>query len=281
MTELYQPLHDDFAVDRTVLHEGAPEWIRTQLLSQFSALLDLDPRLAEDLQAELQLSLPSSTSRQVALLRMGDENGRRLIDFLNFAIKRVPPTHHPVKPTDSVQVVLRVGELLIRGQSAWMATQVDRRFCLVRRVDATVQEAAEEAMAGPDAAAHHLREAWQACYRHDGDPDRAVDQAIRAMEAALRPVVAASDGQATLGKIAGNLRDGSSKWTLPLAGTKRGVAPLATLAAQIEHAWRTHQRHAASDGTVSGNTSDEAEAVVATAVHVVHLVQRGLLQAAS
>ena len=56
-------------------------------------------------------------------------------------------------------------------------------------MDPTVEEAARREMAEQSNAATHLRSAWHHAYRQNPDPSKAYSDAIKAVEAATRPVV--------------------------------------------------------------------------------------------
>ena len=83
---------------------------------------------------------------------------------------------------------------------------------LEKRVGPTVEEAARREMAGQSNAATHLRSAWHHAYKRNPDPSKAYSDAIKAVEAAARPVVSPKDRLATLGKMIGVMKATPQKW---------------------------------------------------------------------
>ena len=93
-------------------------------------------------------------------------------------------------------------DILDRSGSAWtVGRDVDGLDCLARRVDTTVEKAAHEEMERQSNAATYLRSAWHQAYGRSPNPSEAFRNAVRAVEAAARPVVVPKDNQATLGKM--------------------------------------------------------------------------------
>ena len=104
-------------------------------------------------------------------------------------------------------------EILDRSESAWtVGIDHESLWCLKRRVDATILAAANEEMEQRSNAAEYLRRAWHHVYGRNPNPSTAYHDAVRAVEAAARPVVTPNDGQATLGKMIPALKDKPGKW---------------------------------------------------------------------
>ena len=70
-----------------------------------------------------------------------------------------------------------------------MGRDLNGRSCLEKRVDSTVEEAARREMEKQGNAAMHLQSAWHHAYRRNPDPSKAFSEAVKAVEAAARPVV--------------------------------------------------------------------------------------------
>jgi hypothetical protein len=276
----YEPLHDRFRYDRTVLHEGVPEWMHGDFMTLLRQLMDSDDNLPGVVQQTLRLTVDKE-HRQHVLLSHASADPELALEMLHLCLTRTP-NQGAGGSRRQASASLAIAELLQRCQSAWAVGIQEGHYGLQRRVDPTVYAAAEVAMDAPTTAAAHLRDAWTACYQRNADPDQAMRKTVFALEAALASVVTEGDPQPSLGKISAAMRDAPHKWTVPLddtrpRGSDDGVPAAATLARQLEHVWRTHRRHIDRDGKASGNTMAEAESALHVAVHIVHLAQRGLL----
>jgi len=81
------------------------------------------------------------------------------------------------------------------------------RPCLQRRVDETSEAIAKDSVSKHGNAASHLRAAWHKVYGRKPDASGACREAVRAVEAAAKPVVTPNDPIATLGKMIKAMRD--------------------------------------------------------------------------
>jgi hypothetical protein len=153
--------------------------------------------------------------------------------------------------------------ILELGGSVWRATEDG----LARRVDPVAQEAYEQAAAAKDPVSVELREAWSRAYGRDPDPADAWDHAIKAVEAALRPIVCPNNLKATLSNIIGDLSSQGHLWRLGLRGRARdhSVAPLVEI---LKLMWPDPNRHG-SPTPEPPATIEEARAVVHLAVTIV------------
>lgn len=162
------------------------------------------------------------------------------------------------------------------GGSAWrVAETADGTPCLERRVDATAEDAAKQEMAQGGNAARHLSLAWHKVYGRTLDASSAFREAVRAVEAAAKPVVLPNDPVATLGKMIRALRDKPSKWQSDL-GTVEQVASM------MDDLWTAQlDRHGTDDESVRLSvTPEEAEAAVHLAVLLVQWFRNGHVRTA-
>ena len=93
---------------------------------------------------------------------------------------------------------------LALGSSFW-AVAPDRQS-LTERVDPIVHDAAAAAMSPQDAASAELAEAWRAAYSRNPNASDAWDHCIKAVEAALVPVLIPTQDKPHLGHVLGALR---------------------------------------------------------------------------
>src|SRR5687767_2534999 len=111
-------------------------------------------------------------------------------------------------------------QILRDGSSAYTATERG----IEERVDPTAKVAFEVAIRPGDEAARQLSEAWSKAYGRDPDASDAWDHSIRAVEAALRPIVCPNNKAATLSNVIGELRKPSNPlqpWKLNVPGRPR------------------------------------------------------------
>ncbi|MYC86122.1 MAG: hypothetical protein F4X18_11530 [Acidimicrobiia bacterium] len=108
---------------------------------------------------------------------------------------------------------LELESVLARSGSAWsVGEDPEGRLGLTRRVDETVSAAAAEEMNRRSNASSYLQSAWHHAYGRNPNPSTAYHDAVRAVEAVARPVVAPKDPKATLGKIIYDLDVKPEKW---------------------------------------------------------------------
>jgi hypothetical protein len=165
-----------------------------------------------------------------------------------------------------------LGNLLTLGGSEWEVApavegQAERRQ-LTRRTLGPVKASIDEIRTDSQRAHEHLEMAWRRLVGRDPDPSSAYREAIRAVEAAAKPVVSPNNARATLGTIIADLRNKPSKWTVSLeAASVENVADLASMI------WTSQlHRHGTDDETVPLSVSqEEADAAFYIAIGLVRL----------
>ncbi|MFB6489496.1 hypothetical protein P2A57_22935 [Xanthomonas perforans] len=155
---------------------------------------------------------------------------------------------------------------LADAHSSW--TVASTGASLQRRVDPTASAAFSRVAAPEDAASEELVEAWNALYGVRPNYSDAWDHAIKAMEAALAPLVSPSDTSATLGKIISQVRQGAKGLRFALGDTE-------ALAATIGMVWPNPDRH--GGGVSRPPTESETAGVVHLAVTVLRWCRDGLI----
>ncbi|WP_329253111.1 hypothetical protein OG223_25755 [Streptomyces sp. NBC_01478] len=150
------------------------------------------------------------------------------------------------------------------GGSAWMAAR--DLGGLRRRVDETAQRSYDVATSPTDQASDELKQAWDRAFSRDPDASDAWDHAIKAVEAALIPIVVPKQDKAQLGHVVGSLRSQGDRWNFILPGVKmdHSVQPLISM---LDALWPNPDRHA--NGTQRKPTLDEAQSAVHLAVSLV------------
>lgn len=186
---------------------------------------------------------------------------------------------------DVIDALLKVNEvfgyalelkgILERRGSVW--TVQANGGGLERRVDITTSEAFRVAVTPRDAASSELSEAWRKAYGRDPDASDAWDHAIKAVEAALRPLVSPRNDRATLGTLIRDLSAKPEKWTFGLQNSGSNLHGSEVLIEMLRLIWPNPDRHAGENARVPDLT--EAQAVLQTAINVVHLVRLGIIKA--
>ena len=178
--------------------------------------------------------------------------------------------------------IVRLETLLREGRSGWLAG-VDPPG-LVQRVSDEERRGYQDAIAGGDVAAKHLQAAWRAAWGVEEDGQKAFNEAIKALEAAFRPVATPKDPGATLSNIAQCLYDKPDKWQARLAdarpassGGKGDSAGIQALAHLLRVTVAANRRHAA-EGAHSQNSLDDGRDAVSLAVAFVAMQRRSFLQ---
>jgi hypothetical protein len=162
--------------------------------------------------------------------------------------------------------------ILRDGGSAYRVN--DGGNALERRVSSTVRQAVRRAIESSLDKDGHLDAAWRAAYGIRPEPTVAYAEAIKAIEAAVIPVVLPADPRATLGKALAHLRGTADQWELGISdadGAPAGVAPLVSLLGLI---WQGHRDRHAGTPTAVRVSPEAAEMAVHAAAMTVHWISR-------
>lgn len=157
---------------------------------------------------------------------------------------------------------------------------------LIARVDPAVQDAVSHLIGHQTGSAgQHLSAAWDALHRLHPDPAASYSEAVRAIEAALGPIVLPDANGPTLGAIKKALLN-TNAWASVLDRTGPvGKPPAISQASEssvvflidlIERVYGTHARHG-SDDEYREQTQAQAAAAVYAAVAILGWAQTGLL----
>ena len=171
--------------------------------------------------------------------------------------------------------------LLTSGNSAWTVDPTVRG--LVRRLGAEEQSTFEAATAVDDPATAYLREAWEAAWGTNPNGETAHDKAIKALEAAFRPVVTPKSPGAKLNTIADHLRDGAKKWNARMESVvpwtqkdEERYGGVRLVETAVRTVFAANYRHAGVDGHAANDLDDGRDAVTLAAA-LIALQRRGFL----
>ena len=134
----------------------------------------------------------------------------------------------------------KLHSILTESGSAWGVGIVSGRYGLVRRQLSGIEEELDHTIAAaPHEAGVHLSDAWKAVTRRPLDPAKACDEAIRAVEVVVKPVVLPNQGLLTLGKAIGELNTGPGRWTSNLSSKEENGA-VHTVTSMCRLLWESH-----------------------------------------
>jgi hypothetical protein len=248
------------------LHRPVFEWVISAFTDNYHGRLL--GRSLSDLQLRFQLSPPLTgrVEEQLQdLLRRMEGDGEWGLDVLDYMLHHIGPLGGEyVVPSKLAEQLARA---LYLGGSAWEVVPSDdgRAYQLSRRAVGPVREVIG-ALPPASRAHRHLVTAWNKLSGRTPDPSGAYREAVRAVEAAAKPVVTPKDQLASLGKMIAAMRDKPEKWETTL-GTVDDVRRL------MESVWIGQlDRHGTDDESVPLNVSpQQADAAVHTCLTLVRL----------
>ncbi len=106
----------------------------------------------------------------------------------------------------------------------------------------------------------HLTLAWNAAFGLNPDPNKAADEANKAIEVAAKPLVSPNNGKVTLGTLVRDMRAKPSKWETDL--DLDDDDDIVAIISMLDMAWRAQYRH--------GNETDPIEISQQAAEMIVH-----------
>lgn len=260
-----------------VLHEGVPVWLFTSLFKWLKRFLSTDtiPRL----HAILRRILPVNLSELTEEIKRDPDLTLDLIDAVLAHYRFLGiPWQEASNAAERLEALLKVGGSVwtVHWDPEPFDTEYPLPLGLRRRLEpATESVIRETVQQAPDSAGKHLMASLQYAYGRNPVPDEAYDQAVKAVEAALAPVVTPRDMTATLGKMIRALREKPDKWTSVLGG--EGPYDVDRVRGILELLWNNQPRH--GEPLAHREVSQrEAELAVTLAALCVALVVNGGLK---
>lgn len=262
-------------------YEGVPGWLRSSLVAW------LRPKLmpTQNNRYQFQSALVREMDRLIRAPQLGRAADNILseqawtgvvnavtadedlfLDVIDFLVSRKKLDKYALGALETI---------LSDGGSVWtVATPDGAEPRLERRIDPTVRDAAMGVMTVGDRASEHLAAAWTALYGREPSAGEGYREAVRAVEAAAKPVVTPADAVATLGKMIRAMEDAPAKWSVTLKANGEPVADVARMMALL---WTAeHDRHGTDDENAPLNVSlEEARAALHLAVLLVQWFREG------
>ena len=175
------------------LHEGIPKWM-LQGVFRWACRTFYSNRDLEVAEQYFQVRLDWSVIGRSTDTGVASLLARKRLDLLDYCLGLEDEEY-------SADYAAELEEILARSGSAWtVGKDHEQQWCLIRRVDETVLEAATEEVKQQSNAAEYLRSAWYHVYGRNPNPSTAYHDAVRAVEAVARLVVTPSDERATLAR---------------------------------------------------------------------------------
>ncbi|CNF63369.1 Uncharacterised protein [Mycobacterium tuberculosis] len=218
------------------LHDDVPDWLEGPLREWLAGALRGEDFLARRVMMRLQWALDVRGFGQQGyaehLLNCPQQDLLTVID----AVLQLYPRGDSASWRRLRDLAGVLDAFLIDGSSLY---QVGQEWCLVRRVDTTLQQAVNTAVeSAPRQAAEHLRAAWTHTYGRTPDPDKAYDLAVVAIEEVACPLVCPKNTVPTLGIVLRDLRSrGSTSIGTKSRGSGRGGVGVARMVVPMRVSW--------------------------------------------
>lgn len=277
MDSTWRPLfiRDDpeLAAEYDALHEGIPPWLVQGITRWVESAIRSSqnvPETLEILEQLLQVRLKWTSGTQSAersLVRTIESNAPDALKIIDACLM--------VTQFSCDEASLQA--MLDRSGSAWtIGTDEEDNPGLERRVDATVTTAAREAMSVAGNSSRHLRTAWHALYGVNPDASKAYSQAVKAVEAAGKPMISPTNTRTTLGTMIRDMRAKPFKWSCVI-GTVDNLIDM------MSSVWSYQRdRHGDDDVTKPVTVSPaEAQAALHLALTLVQWFRDGTVRATS
>jgi hypothetical protein len=247
-------------------------WVEKAVRNGYSGEIRLSGM--QDFQLRYRLASPLPLSDPLAALATVVEWVGKYpdlaLDFIDYVLHHASVFQVPQHQRTADTMAAELDVILKTAGSVWEVVPTDDDgYQLARRAVGPVRAAVADLP--PDTrAAQHLTTAWNRLSGREPDASLAYREAIRAVEAAAKPVLTPNDERATLGKMIAAIKNKPDKWTVTL-GSVDGIRLL------MESVWQGQlDRHGTNDERVPLNVSSaHADAAVTTCITLVRLFVGG------
>ncbi len=243
------------------------QWIAERFWLDTPFGIELDSSRFQDAERRLGVGVPFEQSTEQGAM---DDCLERVGRSEDFTVRLLAV----LLPSCSSQAVAELNSIFEAPGSKWeVVVPADGNARLSLRQSGPVAEAIQGIKPFSEPAYEHLGKALERLTR-PGDPDPGVAyiEAVKAVEAAARPVLIPDDPLATLGKMIRAVRDKESKWGVVLRGET-----VADVIRRAEILWTTpHERHG-SDDPDPPVTQEQAQAAFDLAIGLVDYFARRLI----
>jgi hypothetical protein len=219
---------------------------------------------------------PKHASLLIRLAKEAKES--RLLDIVDAALAdRLDPSArkltlqssgHPYQAEKLPNQPADLDSILREGGSAYRVS--DDGTALERRVDSTITSLVRQTTSQSNSPSRHLEAAWRAAYGIKPDPTEAYEQAIKAIEAALVPIVLPNEKQGMLGGALGELSKQANEWELSILNREARPAEITPFVEFIRLIYRGQRDRHAGTPTTTPVGADAAEMAVHAAAMVIY-----------
>jgi hypothetical protein len=234
----------------------------------------------------LQSHVSDEMAETIALRLRLDLRGAPSLDEVGALIHNISPL--PELTLDAIDLALLLvhdddryamcqdlERLLVLGGSLWRVANDGQS--LERRVEQAATDAAAMIAVQETSVGFHLSAAWHNCYGRNPNSSRAYSESIKAVEAAVIPIVSPSNSRATLGTVIRELEVNQAHWQLAIVGPD-GSGSIDPVLAMLKLLWQGQSdRHGGVSPTVPPS-QEAAEMAVHLAVTLVQWFQSRAIQ---
>jgi hypothetical protein len=282
----WRPLSRRNDPDYDTLYEFVPGWLRPSLLDWISAHISYqgptswvyDADKLHEIERRLRTEFDWSHGTGNALEQLvnsikHDKQATFGLDVADLLLSGMDATNYASNAQASFEVLDRA---LRESGTAWTVAVRNGVGRLEKRVDATVKASAEKVIEESGRAGELLADAWSAVYGRNPNASAGYRDAVRAVEAAAKPVISPNNSMTTLGTIIRDLEAAPSKWAVSLTPAG-GIDAMDTLLRMVKLLWKSQfDRHGTPDENVPLNVSNkEAETALHLATTLVHCFAHG------
>jgi hypothetical protein len=276
------------------LVDGVPSWLSAFVLewTRVSLSFIVEPALVSTMARVLRFPLghahPQLRADAVMAVVENDVHraqGHLTLDIVNYLLEALQEHPEDFVVPSSIDLTGSLERALEEGGSKWrVATDGGQ---LEHRVDPTYAAQAAAAIdagdRGDSAAGRHLAAAWSALYRRSPHPGEAIDEAIKAVEAAAKPVLRPGHWDGSVGTVVlRELSNHPEDWVFPMALVDGRTGEVRARAADIAHGlaatiWFGQGPRHGADTSAEPKTRERAEVIVSAAITLVQWFASGYL----
>lgn len=278
-------------------HEGVPAHLRSELASIVDQCINESPEGDLDELMVLQLQIPARSAGEYPMSRIQRycaASEQNFLDALDYVL--ASQWVGSQDKSDAPEIVVGADLALTLGSSVWNvaiepawepgehacpagAQRSPYRAGLRRRVPQTTEDAYLSALGIGGAAEGHLVTAWHAAYSPHPDKDTVWQSSVKAVEAALQPIVEPQNQKAQLGSMRAKIRDAPQNWDcqLPLWDKVDAADPAAAFVQCLSRVTYQGGRHGADPAQI---TLEQARAVMIQAVAICEWIRAGVFRRA-
>ena len=278
---------EGWSVNLDAVYEGIPSWLKSSLRQFVLVMLkgsDYGARLAR-VEATTRVLKPLSRlgphrgvsdaehrNRRIDLLARVETDERLGLSVIDALLGDT--AYHSQEENRAIGELQN--QLTLGGSAYEVADRSGNRKMLRRRIDPAYSRVVDDAVSGGGTASKHLRNGIEAAYGLDPEPAHACMEAVKAIEAAMRPIIIPNDGTGTLGRIIGVLGDSPGSFKMRVdprtPDDRPPVDAIATLRDILKMVWQSSPRHGGNEAEAHQEvTPDAARDIVIWAATIVQL----------